>query len=59
MIDYSKISKHDKELLRAARDAMFCTDIDEDLAEDSEVKEYLHGRAVFLHHQEEAWAGIL
>ena len=59
MINYSKISEHDKELLRAARAAMFCTDMDEDLAEDEEVRKYLHGRAVFLHHQEEAWAGIL
>lgn len=59
MIDHNKISEHDKELLRAARDAMFCTDIDEDLAEDEEVRKYLHGLAVFLHHREEAWAGML
>ena len=34
MINYNKISEHDKELLHAAQDSMFCTDIDEDLAEE-------------------------
>lgn len=61
MINYdnTNISKHDRALIDEAYKATYAFDIDEDLAESEEARQILHRRAVFLHHREEAWAGVL
>ena len=59
MIDYNKVSRYDEEVLHQSNEAMFCTDIDENLAEDEEVRKYLYHVAVMLHHKEEAMIGDL
>lgn len=55
----NSISENDRALIDKAYEAIYACDIDEDLAESEEARQILHRRAVFLHHREEAWAGML
>ena len=57
MLDMSKLSEHDRQLVEAAdkiTNPINWWDVpDENLAESPEVKEYLHTHAVYLYHKEE------
>lgn len=55
----NNISEHDRALIDEAYKATYACEIDEYLAESEETRQILHRRAVFLHHREEAWAGML
>ena len=57
MLDMSKLSEHDRQLVEKARKITNPIDWwdvpDENLAESKEVKEYLHFHSTYLYHKEE------